>query len=169
MLNVTVSKLLNEQINKEMYSAYLYLDMANYYINKGMNGFAHWFNIQAKEEMDHAFLFVKYLQNNAHEVSLAAIAKPDKPFATLREPLTESLKHEQFVTASIHNIFAEAGKVNDFRTQEFLLWFIKEQGEEEKNATDLIVSFDLHGAPGLFALDGKLFARSYHAPSLQLD
>lgn len=169
MLNPTVSKLLNEQINKEMYSAYLYLDMANYYINKGMNGFANWFNIQAKEEMDHAFLFIKYLQNNGFEVSLSAIAKPDKVFNALREPLVESLKHEEFVTASIHNIFAEAQKIHDYRTMEFLNWFVKEQGEEEKNATDLIVAFDLHGTPGLFALDGKLMGRQYSAPSLELD
>lgn len=169
MLNSTVSKLLNEQINKEMYSAYLYLDMANYYINNGMNGFANWFNVQAKEEMDHAFLFIKYLQNNGFEVTLSAIAKPDKAFNTLREPLVESLKHEQFVTASIHTIFAEAEKIHDYRTMEFLNWFVKEQGEEEKNASDLIVAFDLHGTPGLFALDGKLMGRQYSAPSLELD
>jgi len=169
MLNSNVSKLLNEQINKEMYSAYLYLDMANYYINKGMNGFANWFNVQAKEEMDHAFLFTKYLQNNGFAVSLAAIAKPDKVYSSLREPLVESLKHEEFVTASIHTIFTEALKIGDYRTMEFLNWFVKEQGEEEKNATDLIVSFDLHGTPGLFALDGQLHARQYHAPSLELD
>jgi len=169
MLNINVSKLLNDQINKEMYSAYLYLDMANYYVNKGMNGFANWFNVQAEEELDHALLFLKYLQNQGFEVSLSAIAKPEHAYATLREPIVESLKHEQFVTASINAIYAEAAKVQDFRTQEFLHWFIKEQGEEEKNATDLIVSFDLHGTPGLFALDGRLHARTYHAPSFQLD
>ena len=169
MLPSNVSKLLNEQINKEMYSAYLYFDMANYYISKGYNGFANWFNVQAREEMDHAFLFVKYLQNNNFDVSLAAIARPDILFKDLREPLTEALKHEEFVTASIHAIYAEAIKANDYRTMEFLQWFIKEQGEEEKNATELIVSYDLHGNQGRFALDGKLHARTYSAPSLELD
>lgn len=168
MLNSTVAKLLNEQINKEMYSAYLYLDFANYYVSKGLNGFANWFNIQAKEEMGHAMLFIQYLQNNNNEVSLASIAKPDKALKDLRVPLVESYNHELTVTASIHNIYAEAGKVNDFRTQQLLQWFIKEQGEEEKNATDLINDFDLYGQPGLFALDGKLALRVYTAPSLVL-
>ena len=159
MLNTNVSKLLNDQINKEMYSAYLYLDMANYYVNKGLNGFANWFNKQAKEEMEHAIKFMHYLQENNFEVSLEAIANPALVYADLREPLVESLKHEGFVTASIHNIFAEASKVHDFRTMEFLNWFIKEQGEEEKNANDLIVDFDWHNPAGLFALDAKLSQR----------
>jgi ferritin len=169
MLNSTVTKLLNEQINKEMYSAYLYLDMANYYVHNGLAGFANWFNVQGKEEMDHAFLFIKYLQNNNYVVTLGAIAKPEHPYKSFREPLVEALKHEEFVTASIHSIYAEAVKTNDYRTMEFLNWFIKEQGEEEKNASELIVSFDMHGVPGLFALDGRLHSRAYHAPSLSLD
>jgi len=119
--------------------------------------------------MDHAFLFIKYLQNNNYEVTLGAIAKPEHPYKSFREPLVEALKHEEFVTASIHSIYAEAVKTNDYRTMEFLNWFIKEQGEEEKNASELIVSFDMHGVPGLFALDGRLHSRAYHAPSLSLD
>jgi ferritin len=142
-----------------MFSAYLYLDMANYYINHGLNGFAHWFNKQAKEEMEHAFKFIEYLQDNGFEVTLEAIAKPSKTYKNYKEPLEESYKHEQFVTASIHNIYAEAQKVSDFRTQEFLNWFVKEQMEEEKNATDLIIAFDMHNPAGLFALDGKLGTR----------
>lgn len=159
MLNATVSKLLNEQINKEMYSAYLYLDMANYYVNKGLNGFANWFNKQAKEEMEHAIKFMHYLQENAFEVALEAIAKPQLTYKELREPLVEAYKHETYVTASIHNILAEASKVHDFRTMEFLQWFIKEQGEEEKNANDNIVDFDWHYPNGLFAMDAKLANR----------
>lgn len=159
MLNPTVSKLLNEQINKEMYSAYLYLDMANFYVNKGLNGFANWFSKQAKEEMEHAIKFMHYLQDNQFEVSLEAIAKPSLTSKELREPLVESYKHEQFVTASINNIYLEASKVHDYRTMDFLAWFIKEQGEEEKNANDLIVDFDWHNPNGLFALDAKLANR----------
>ena len=168
MLKENVSKLLNEQINKEFYSAYLYLDIANYYINKGMNGFANWFNVQAQEEKDHAFLFIKYLQNNGFAVSLEAIAKPEKTFKDFKDPLIESLKHEEFVTDSINKIYAEAVKVSDFRTQELLNWFVKEQGEEEKNINDLILSYDFYGKQGLFALDGNLMLRQYTAPSLIL-
>ncbi len=159
MLNSSVSKLLNEQINKEMFSAYLYLDMAYYYLNKGLNGFANWFKKQAGEEMQHAYKFVDYLQDNGFEVTLEAIAKPTKAYASHREPLVESLKHEEFVTASIKAIYKEAVKVDDYATQEFLHWFIKEQVEEEKNANDLIVAYDLHQPNGLIMLDGKLASR----------
>jgi ferritin len=158
MLNANVSKLLNDQINKEMYSAYLYLDMANYYINNGLNGFGAWFNKQASEEMSHAVKFIHYLQDNNLAVTLDAIAKPSKVFKSHREPLVETLNHELFVTASINAIYLEAQKAQDFRTQEFLHWFIKEQNEEEKNSNDLIAQYDLFGGPGLFALDGKLGA-----------
>ncbi|MFA6627847.1 MAG: ferritin [Bacilli bacterium] len=169
MLNKNVSKLLNEQINKEMFSAYLYLDMAHYYINKGLEGFANWFKVQAKEEMDHATLFIEYLQNNGVEVELDAIAKPTMLYKDDRVLLVEALKHEEFVTASINTIYEEALKAHEFKTQEFLHWFIKEQVEEEKNATDLISAFDLHYPHGVFALDGKLQARVYQAPSLKLN
>ena len=82
-----VYELLNAQINKELYSAYLYLDMANFYTFKGLDGFANWFEIQAKEEQDHAMLFYRYLHNNNQEVSLESIAKPDKRFEKLNDPL----------------------------------------------------------------------------------
>ena len=72
-----VAALLNEQINKELYSAYLYLDMANFYASKGLDGFANWFEIQAREEQDHAMLIYKYLHNNSHDVTLEAIAKAE--------------------------------------------------------------------------------------------
>ena len=90
-----VAGLLNDQINKELYSAYLYLDMANFYSGKGLDGFASWYEIQAKEEQDHAMLIYRYLHNNNEEVTLEAVAKPDKTFTTLLDPLTAGLAHEQ--------------------------------------------------------------------------
>ena len=86
-MDAKVSQLLNEQINKEFYSAYLYLDMANYYDAKGLDGFANWFEIQAKEEQDHAMLMYQYLHNNDQTVTLEAIAKPDKVYGELIDPL----------------------------------------------------------------------------------
>ena len=80
MLDKNVSKLLNEQINKELYSAYLYLDFSNYYQEEGLEGFANWYMIQAQEERDHAMLFLKYLQNNGEKVTLLAVDQPDKTF-----------------------------------------------------------------------------------------
>lgn len=165
-----VSTLLNEQINKEMYSAYLYLSIANFYEEKGLTGFANWFEIQAKEEMDHAMLFYTYLHNNEQKVTLEAIAKPDKVFTNLGDPLKESLAHEKYVTALINKIYEVAEKANDNRTKQFLSWFIEEQGEEEKNASDLITKMSLFGesSHGLYLLNSELQNRTYSAPSLQL-
>ena len=103
-MDAKVSQLLNEQINKEFYSAYLYLDMANYYDTKGLDGFANWFEIQAKEEQDHAMLMYQYLHNNDQTVTLEAIAKPDKVYAELIEPLKAA--YEQAM-GSVESMFSE--------------------------------------------------------------
>ncbi len=161
MLNKEVADLLRAQINKEFFSAYLYLDISNYYYDKSLNGFGNWFKVQAKEEQDHAMLILEYLQDNGESVKLEAIAAPDTAFADFRAPLAAALEHEEYITASIHNIYAEALKANDFRTRQFLDWFVKEQGEEEKNSNDLLGRFDLFGndAKGLYALDAELAGR----------
>ena len=158
VLNEKVIKLLNEQVNKELYSAYLYLDMANFYTNKGLNGFAQWFKVQAKEEVSHAMKFQDYLQDNGLPVELDAIAKPHGVFEDLKAPLEMALEHEKFVTKSIHTIYEEAAKVKDYRTMEFLNWFVKEQLEEEKNAEDLITRYEL-SKNSLFVLDHYLGKR----------
>lgn len=171
MLNEKVAKLLNEQINKEFYSAYLYLDMANYYTDQGLEGFATWFKVQAQEERDHAMLFLQYLQNNQEKVILGPISGPDLAYDNFGSPLNEALKHEQYVTASINNIYDAAYQIRDYRTLQFLDWFIKEQGEEEKNADDLITKYKLFGgdAKGLYMLNNELGTRVYAPPSLVLD
>lgn len=169
-MDQNVSKLLNEQINAEFYSAYLYLDFANFYETKGLDGFANWYEIQAKEEQDHAMLMYHFMHNNDETVTLEAVAKPDKTFETLLDPLKAGLEHEKYVTSLIHKIYAAAQGVNDFRVLQFLDWFVKEQGEEEKNASDMITKMELFGsdAKGLYMLNSELAARSYTAPSLQL-
>lgn len=170
MLNQEVARLLNEQINKEFYSAYLYMDMANYYADQNLNGFENWFFVQTQEERDHALLFRQYLLNNGETVKLIPIEAPDKKYESFRDPLVEALKHEEYVTASINHIYEVAYNKKDFRTMQFLDWFIKEQGEEEKNADDNIKKYDLFaGDPkGLYMLDNELKARVYTAPSLVL-
>ncbi len=166
-----VFELLNDQINKEFYSAYLYLDMANFYSKRGLDGFANWYEIQAKEEQDHALLIYQYLHNNGQDVTLGAIAKPDKVFQTLMDPLKAAHEHEQYVTSLINAIYAAAMAVNDYRTTQFLDWFIKEQGEEEKNSGDMITKMELFGddAKALYMLNSELAGRVYSAPSLVLD
>lgn len=151
-MEATVSALLNQQINKEFYSAYLYLDIANFYASKGLDGFANWYQVQAKEEQDHAMLFYQYLHNNGQPVILEAVGKPDGAFASLEAPLAAALEHERYVTALINAIYTAAQAAQDYRTVQFLDWFVKEQGEEEKNAADLITKMELFGsdAKGLY-------------------
>ena len=105
-MNANVSKLLNEQINKEFYSAYLYLDFANYYAAVGLDGFENWYRVQAQEERDHAMLFYQYLQNNGEGVTFEAIAKPEWERGDHMTPLKKALEHEKLVTASIDAIYA---------------------------------------------------------------
>ncbi|MBQ7799966.1 MAG: ferritin [Oscillospiraceae bacterium] len=165
-----VHELLNQQINKEFYSAYLYLDFSNYFDAKGLDGFANWYMIQAQEERDHAMLFYQYLQNESQAVTLDAIAKPDKVFTCDMDVLKAGLEHEEYVTSLINDIYAAAYEVRDFRTMQFLDWFVKEQGEEETNANDMITKMELFGSDpkSLYMLNQELAARVYSAPSLVL-
>ena len=148
MLNEKVAELLNTQVNKEFYSAYLYLDFANFYEDQGLKGFANWYRVQAQEAID----------------------KPDQDLKDKMDPLKAGYAHEQYVTGLIHNIYDAAYSNKDYRTMQFLDWFVKEQGEEEKNAADLITKMELFGsdAKGLYMLNSELAARVYTAPSLVL-
>ena len=169
-MDKTVHKLLNEQINKEFYSAYLYLDFSNYFKRRGLDGFANWYMVQAQEERDHAMLFYQYLQNENQIVTLDAIEKPDKDIRTDMDALKAGLSHEKYVTSLINDIYAAAYDVKDFRTMQFLDWFVKEQGEEETNANDMIPKMELFGSDprSLYMLNSELLTRVYTAPSLVL-
>lgn len=171
MIKENIYELLNEQVNKEMFSAYLYLDMSNYYIDNGLDGFANWFNIQAKEEMDHAMLFIQYMQNNGLSVKLKEIGAPNIELNGYDVPLREALKHEEYVTASINDIYEMASQEKDYRTKQFLDWFVMEQGEEEKNAEELIQKYEnfAKDSQGLYLLNSELGQRVYAPPSLVLE
>ena len=170
MLSEKVAALLNEQVNKEFYSAYLYLDFSIYYEEQGLDGFANWYKIQAQEERDHAMLMMEYLQNNGEKVELKAIAKPDKELKDKVQVLELGLEHERYVTSLVHAIYDAAYSARDFRTMQFLDWFVKEQGEEEKNADDMVKKMKLFGddAKSLYMLNSEMAARTYSAPSLTL-
>ncbi len=169
-MNRNVAKLINEQINKELYSAYLYLEFSNYYAQVGLDGFENWYRVQAQEERDHAMLFYQYLLNNDEKVTFEAVAKPDCELNEHMDPLKKGLEHEKYVTSLINNIYAAAFDDHDFRTMQLLDWFVKEQNEEEKNASDMITKMELFGtdAKGLYMLNSELKARVYSAPSLVL-
>ena len=115
-------------------------------------------------------LMLQYLQNNGAKVTLEAVAKPDKALTDKLEVLKLGLEHEQYVTSLIHGIYEAAYDVRDFRTMQFLDWFVKEQGEEEKNAEDLVKKMELFGedAKSLYMLNSEMAARTYTAPSLTL-
>ena len=170
MLDAKVVELLNQQVNKEFYSAYLYLDFSNYYFDEGLDGFGNWYKVQAQEERDHAMLMIQYLQNNGEKVVLESIDKPAVVLESAKTVLEEGLKHERYVTSLIHTIYDAAYSVKDFRTMQFLDWFVKEQGEEETNAENLVKKFELFGddPKSLYMLDNELGARVYAAPSLVL-
>ena len=169
-MNKKVAELINDQINKEFYSAYLYLEFANYYADAGLDGFENWYRIQAQEERDHAMLFYQYMHNNDEKVTLKAIGQPECELTDNMAPLTKGLEHEKYVTELIHTIYAAAQEDHDFRTMQMLDWFVKEQGEEEKNATDMITKMELFGsdAKGLYMLNSEMAGRVYTAPSLVL-
>ena len=99
-----VSELLNSQINKEFYSSYLYFEFANYYQEAGLDGFYNWYYVQAQEEMDHALLMVKYLQNNGEKVTFEGIAKPSAALADNMAPLRAAYEHEKYITSQINEI-----------------------------------------------------------------
>lgn len=170
MISKKVSQLLNTQINKELYSAYLYLEFANFYKEEGLDGYANWYKIQAQEERDHAMLFMDYMHNNSLKVTFETIDKPEAQLKDKMDPLKIGLEHEQYVTELIHTIYAAAYEDKDFRTMQFLDWFVKEQGEEETNATDMITKMEIFGtdAKGLYILDQEMATRTYTAPSLTL-
>lgn len=169
MLSEKIISLMNEQINKEFYSAYLYFNFANFYEAKGLTGFASWFKIQAKEEQAHGMLFYKFLQDNDAAVNLKEISAPKHKLENLEEPLIASLNHEKYVTASINKIYAQAFEEKDYRSMEFLTWFIKEQAEEEASAQALITKMQLFGSSceGLYVLNAELGKRKYSDSTTQ--
>lgn len=169
MLDKKVYELINDQINKELYSAYLYMQFADFYADEGLDGYENYFLIQAQEERDHAMIFRKYLLENDEVPKLKAIDEPDKKFESgdFMAPLEAALEHEKYVTSLIDNIYAAAEEVKDYRACQFLKWFIDEQMEEEDNANDMISKMKLFGADkrSLYELDKEYATRSYTLPS----
>ncbi len=166
-MDAKVYELLNDQINKEFYSAYLYLEIADYYKDQGLDGYANFYFIQAEEERDHALIFRKYLLDNDEVPVLKAIDAPNKEFHDFLEPLQAAYEHEQYVTGLINNIYKAALEVHDYRACKFLDWFVDEQMEEEDTARDMITKMQLFGESrhSLYDLDLNLQARTYHTPS----
>lgn len=138
MLNKTVQDTINEQIKNELYSAYLYLSMSAYFEAQTLPGFAHWMRLQANEEVAHAMKFFEYVNDRGGRVLLKAIDQPPAEWKSSLEAFEQVLEHEKKVTALINHLYEVALKENDYATQVMLHWFITEQVEEEKHASEIV-------------------------------
>ena len=143
MLSEKVTEVLQDQINKELFSAYLYMDFAGFYAKRSLNGFAAWYSKQAKEEVEHAEKIISYLVDNGIRPVYEVINKPSEKLEKISDPLYAGLRHEQYVTGAINQCYETAEAQKDYRTMQFLDWFVKEQLEEEKNAEELIDQYEL--------------------------
>ena len=160
-MNKKLSEEINVQINKEMFSAYLYLSMAAHFEGKNLGGFASWMEKQAEEEMEHAMKFYHFMNEVGERVVLDAIEKPESEFGKPVDIFQKVLEHEQFVTSRIHLLYKIAVEVMDYPAQVFLQWYINEQVEEEANATDILEKLKMAGDSGnaLLMLDRLLGSR----------
>jgi ferritin len=169
MISKKMESALNEQINKEMYSAYLYMAMSADATNKGLDGFARWFMVQYHEEMFHAMKFYEYVNDQGGKVALQAIQEPPAEFSGVQEMFEKTLEHEQFVTKSINELVDLAITEKDHATHHFLNWYVEEQVEEEKNDHDILAKLamlsDDKKGHGLYMLDKELGARGLGIPS----
>lgn len=166
-MNKKVVEAITEQVNKELYSAYLYMAMEQYLEDQDMSGMASWMYQQALEEQFHARKMMKYLNSRGEKVVLKQIDEPKVEWASVKEVFDNVLEHEQFVTSSINDIQSIAVDIKDYATMNFLQWFIDEQVEEEEAATDLIKQLKLIGdnGYGLLMLDKEMAQRTFTEPT----
>jgi ferritin len=160
-LSKTMEKAINQQIQAEYYSSYMYLAMAAYCDSVNMPGYAHWMRKQAAEELEHALKFYDYIVERGGRVVLEAIQQPPVEYDAPLAVAEETYAHEQKVTALIHALYETAVAEKDYASQVFLQWYIKEQVEEEDNARTIVDQFKMIGAHphGMFMLDRQFAAR----------
>jgi ferritin len=162
---------LNKQVNREIYSAYLYLSMSAYSTFKGMKGFANWFMVQYQEEMTHAMKIYDYINDQGGQVKLLAVEQPPTEFGSPLEMFEKTLEHEKFVTKCINDLVDLAIKEKDHASNIFLQWFVTEQIEEEANDNEIISKLKLVGKEGngLFMIDKELATRVFTPPATSKD
>jgi ferritin len=167
MIKKEVLDAINEQINAESYSAYMYLSMAAYYESIGLSGFAHWMKIQYQEEAAHAIKFFNYVTERGGKIVLKAIEQVPVEFAGVVDVFEKTLIHENHVTESINNLMSVAISANDHATQSFLRWFVDEQVEEEANVEKILATLKLINGQGngIFMMDRELSQRVFVDPN----
>jgi ferritin len=150
---------INVQLNFEIESAHVYLAMQNYFAGKSLKGFEHWFQIQFREELEHAQKFMNYLNDRGEKVEIRGFETPRNDFESILEILEVSLNHEKEVTRRINNLMAIAIELKDYASISFLQWYVNEQVEEEANFQELIDKVKMAGGPGVLMLDHALGKR----------
>lgn len=163
-MNKELVKGLNDQMNFEVYSSYIYLAMASHLKSKNLNGFANWMDVQTREEMTHAMKFYEFMHDRGVAVTFAAVPKPPNKWGSPLAVFEHAYKHEQIVTKRIGALVDLAAKCKDHATMNFLQWFVAEQVEEEANATEVIEQIKLVGK-SLFMLDRELGQRVFNDPT----
>lgn len=168
MISKKMETALNEQINREMYSAYLYMAMSADATDKGLDGFARWFMVQYHEEMFHAMKFYEYVTDQNARPVLKAIQEPPKEFKSIQDMFEKTLEHEQYITKSINDLVDLAIEEKDHATRSFLNWYVDEQVEEEKNDHEILAKLAMISGgqgSGLYMLDKELGSRALTMPS----
>ena len=160
-MNKKVYKVFNEQVQAELYSAYMYLAMSLYLEDKNFKGMASWLKIQYEEERQHAFRLAKFMQERGVKPELLQIDAPPAEYGTPLEVFTKALEHEQYVTSRIHSMYEVAVKEKDYAAMTHLHWFIDEQVEEEDQTREIVEKLIMVGdnMNGLFVIDSQLGAR----------
>lgn len=167
MIKEKIEEVINQQINAELYSGYLYLSMASYFESKNLNGFANWMHVQNLEEQSHAMKFYQYLNERGGRVKLMPIDGPKLEWKSPIEAFEDAYEHEQKVTAMINNMVEIAWAEKDHATYNMLQWFVDEQVEEEASALEIVEKLKMIGdAPGvMYMLDKEMSARVFTPPA----
>ncbi len=161
MLNEEIQEKLNQQVNNELYAAYIYQAMGAQFEAESLEGFASWMDLQTQEELEHARKIYDYINERGGRVELRAIAEPPKDFGTPLEAFQAALEHEEMVTGKINELVSLARKHDDYATESFLQWFVDEQVEEEDSVNAIIDKLEMIGgaSSGIYILNNELGRR----------
>ena len=168
MASEKIINALNSQVQKEFFSEYLYISVEAYFLDNNLDGFANFFNVQAREERDHAYKIFNYIGRAGGKVVLEALEKPQTDFSSPLEAFELVLNHEKFITKSIHEILDISIDERDHTTSSFLQWFVNEQSEEEESMDKIVKKLRLlnNDPAGLLMLDQELGQRVYTPPTV---
>jgi ferritin len=167
MLKANLLAALNQQINEEYYSSYIYQSMVAYFADNHLDGCAHWMRLQAQEEHDHALKIFDYVISRGGRVVLADVKAPPKEWATPQAAFEAALAHEKLMTTNITKLADLAQSEKDHATNNLMQWYVTEQVEEEANVDDILSKLKLVGGDGagLFLIDRELKTRTAAAPA----